>query len=168
VERAKELIGKGQPAPASSPTLDFFLKAPPGDISIEEHLDKFCMLDDYDLTGTIKNWIFHPDKVLSWLCRSLIDRRLLKVSLRAAPFTDQEIHAHRERVATQLSLTEEETNYFVFTGETTNTTYDPSDERINILFKDMHVRDIAGVDNALIHQTLSSPVKKFYICYLKP
>jgi uncharacterized protein len=28
------------------------------------------------------------------------------------------------------------------------------------------VKDISEVDNALIHHTLSSPQKKFYICYL--
>jgi hypothetical protein len=66
-----------------------------------------------------------------------------------------------------MGISQEEAGYFVFTGETVNTTYDPSDERINILFKDGSIRDISKVDNALIHQTLSSPVKKFYICYLK-
>jgi hypothetical protein len=63
-----------------------------------------------------------------------------------------------------LRLTDQEANYFVFTGETVNTTYNPSDERIQIFFKDGSVKDISQVDNALIHQTLSSPVKKFYIC----
>jgi len=48
-----------------------------------------------------------------------------------------------------------------------NTTYNPEDERINILFKDGSVKDISKVDNALIHQHLSSPVKKQYICYLR-
>ena len=43
----------------------------------------------------------------------------------------------------------------------------PSDERINILFKDGTVKDISEVDNALIHQHLSSTVKKYYICYLR-
>jgi hypothetical protein len=47
-----------------------------------------------------------------------------------------------------------------------NTTYNPMDERINILFRDGSVRDISEVDNALIRQTLTSTVKKFYICYL--
>jgi hypothetical protein len=40
------------------------------------------------------------------------------------------------------------------------------DEKINILFKDGTVRDISQVDNALIHRSLSTAVKKFYICYL--
>jgi hypothetical protein len=54
----------------------------------------------------------------------------------------------------------------VFTGQAVNTTYNPLDEKINILFKDSSVKDISQVDNALIQQTLASTVKKFYICYL--
>jgi UDP-3-O-[3-hydroxymyristoyl] glucosamine N-acyltransferase len=42
-----------------------------------------------------------------------------------------------------------------------------SDERINILFKDGSVKDISQIDNALIHQQLSGPVKKYYICYYR-
>ena len=69
------------------------------------------------------------------------------------------------RVAAELDLTMEEADYFVFTGIATNTTYDPRDERINILFKNGEVRDISQVDHALIQHGLSSTVKKHYICY---
>jgi HD superfamily phosphohydrolase len=160
IERARELIRKGEQVRCASPTLDFFLQdtdADPG-----EYLEKFCLLDDVDVTGTIKNWIFHPDKILSSLCRSLIDRRLLKVRLQASPFEDRQVTELKNRLSRQLSITEEEAGYFVFTGETENTTY----EKINILFKDGSVKDISKVDNALIQQTLARPVKKFYICYL--
>ena len=37
---------------------------------------------------------------------------------------------------------------------------------LNILFKDGKVKDIAAIDNSLIHQTISAPIKKFYICSL--
>ena len=66
----------------------------------------------------------------------------------------------------QLGISVEEVDYFVFTGEAINTTYKLEDEHINILFKNETVKDISKVDNPLIHQTLSVPVKKFYICYL--
>ena len=166
IERAKELITKGIEVPCCSHTLDFFLKEGGKTGVVERHLEKFCLLDDYDVTGTLKNWMFHSDKILSHLCRFLIDRRLLKVRLQANPFEEKTVAEYKERVMKELSLTEEEAGYFVFTGETSNTTYDPSDEKINILFKDGSVRDISQVDNALIQQTLSRPVKKFYICYM--
>jgi hypothetical protein len=66
-----------------------------------------------------------------------------------------------------LGITAEETRYFVFTGEASNTTYNPGDERINILFKDGSVKDISKVDNALIQHNLSDTVKKHYICYVR-
>jgi len=166
IERAKELIVRGNLVSSGSFTLDFFL-GKGADHSIEDHLDKYCLLDDFDVMGAIKNWMYHPDKILSSLCRYLIDRQLLKVKLQACPFDPAMIKDMKTQVCLSLEITPEDAHYFVFTGETSNTTYDPFDERIQILFKDGKVRDISQVDNALIHQTLASPVKKFYICYHK-
>jgi HD superfamily phosphohydrolase len=166
VQRAKELIASGVKLNSCSAVLDFFLEE--NHAGPESYLPKFCLLDDYDVMGAVKNWMFSDDKILSLLCSSLINRRLLKVKLQTESFDKDEVKNLRVKLSEQLGITETEAGYFVFTGETTNTTYDPSDERINILFKDGTVKDISQVDNALIHQTLSSPVKKFYICYLNP
>ena len=165
MERARELIANGIPAPGCSPTMDFFLQQN-SNIPMEEHLDKFCLLDDVDVTGTIKNWMEHKDKILALLSKSLIGRKLLKVRLQGNPFEEKTVTGLKKEVAVRLGISLEEAGYLIFTGEAMNTTYDPSDERINILFKDGSVKDISKVDNALIHQTLSTPVKKFYICYL--
>jgi hypothetical protein len=164
IERARELGGAG--VASGSPVLDFFLKQElvTGSM-VEDNLDRFCLLDDFDVMSAIKNWMFHPDKVLSILSRCLIDRRLLKVRFQATPFDKNYVGELRAAAGRLLSIDPEEAAYFVFTGEAANTTYNPVDEKINILFKDGSVRDISQVDNALIHQTLSSPVKKFYLCY---
>jgi hypothetical protein len=116
---------------------------------------------------TIKNWSHHPDKILSTLCRGLVDRRLLKIKLQAEPFDEKLIKEKTREVVDHLQISEKEAAYFVFTGEAINTTYDQGDELINILFKDGTVKDISQVDNALIHHHLSSPVKKYYICYYR-
>lgn len=166
IERAKDLLSLGVAVPAASPTLDFFLQMSQTTEPIGRHLDKFCLLDDYDLLTTIKNWIFHNDKILSLLCSSLVNRRLFKVKLQALPFERDWVVEKRNEVCTRLNITEAESGYFLFEGQAENTTYDPSDERINILFKDGTVKDISQVDNALIHHNLAIPVKKFYICYL--
>ena len=62
-------------------------------------------------------------------------------------------------VSEKLGIPEKEAGYLVFTGEASNTTYDPADERINILFKDGTIKDISQVDNALIQHNLSGAVK---------
>lgn len=166
LERARELIVIGIPVASSSAVLDFFLGGNEGALPIESNLDKFCLLDDYDVMGTIKNWMFHSDTILSLLSRGLIDRGLLKVRFQATAFDEKLVEHKRADVAARLGITPEEARYFVFTGEAVNTTYNPLDEKINILFKDKSVKDISQVDNALIQQTLASTVKKFYICYL--
>ena len=165
VLRAKELIRDGQKVPGSSSVLDFFLQYDGIEPPAEYHLDKFCLLDDYDVLSAIKNWMFHEDKVLSILCRSLVERRLLKVKLQVDPIDQSWINELKNKVCQTLGLTGDECNYFVFGGEAINTTYDTSEERINVLFKDGSVRDISKVDNALIQHNLSTPVKKNYICY---
>ncbi|HKB44330.1 MAG TPA: HD domain-containing protein [Chitinophagaceae bacterium] len=167
IRRAKELITKNIKLSAASDDLDFFLQSQDSNSFIEEHLDIFCRLDDYDVMVTIKNWSHHSDKILSTLCRSLVERKLLKVKLQAEPFDNSLVLEKKKEVIEKLRVSEKDAGYFVFTGEASNTTYDPRDERINILFKDGNIKDISKVDNALIHQHLSSTIKKYYICYFR-
>jgi HD superfamily phosphohydrolase len=165
IQRAKELMGKDIDVHAASPELDFFLTNNSNATRLEEHLSAFCRLDDHDVMTTIKNWCHHPDKILSTLCHCLVERRLFKIRLQADPFADEVVTAKKKELSDRLSISKEETGYFAFTGTASNTTYDPKDERINILFKDGTVKDISRVDNALIHQDLSSAIKKYYFCY---
>jgi len=167
IQRAKELIAKGIKVEAATNALNYFLQNPSANHKTEEHLDTFCSLDDFDIMATVKNWIDQPDKILSTLCKGLVDRKLYKVKLQANTIDDSFVNEKKKELAKRFSISNEEADYFVFTGEAMNTTYNPEDERINILFKDGSVKDISKVDNALIHQHLSSPVKKQYICYLR-
>jgi HD superfamily phosphohydrolase len=164
IQRAKERIAFGEHLYSGSGPLDFFLSHAVSDP--EEYLKPFSQLDDHDVMSALKLWINHEDKVLSLLSSRLINRQLLKVKLQADPFDKKILESHRARVIRELKLNPEEAEYFVFTGENANTTYNPEDEKINILFKDGEVRDISRVDNALISRSLATAVKKFYICYL--
>src|SRR5687767_8599367 len=157
IERAQELIANGVDLQASSDALDFFLKKHQPEDNFIRHLEKFTQLDDTDILCTIKNWCNHFDKILSRLCKGLIERKLLKVKFRTDPFEAILTATLKQEVAKKLKITEEEAGYFVFTGEATNTTYNIYDEHIKVLFKDKTVLDISQVDNALIHQRLSAP-----------
>ena len=167
IRRAKELIKNNLPAIAATDALNFFLNNSPDEAFIKQHLDRFCNLDDYDVMCTIKNWSTHTDKILSLLCRSLVDRRLLKIKLQTEPFNEDAIKEKTCEVAKCLHISEQDAGYVVFTGDAINTTYDANDERINILFKNGDVKDISQIDNALILQQLSGPVKKYYICFYR-
>jgi HD superfamily phosphohydrolase len=165
LQRAKQLARKGVELFAT-PALRFFLYEHITGKDFESDktiLDKFCMLDDADITASIKVWVVHEDKILSKLCTMIENRRLYKVKLSTQPL-DQEFEKMKQVVLNNGSVTEEELPYYLFSGSTSNSTYNQHDERINILMKTGDVVNISRVDNALIGSDLTVPVEKFYIC----
>ncbi|MEO9021668.1 MAG: HD domain-containing protein [Ginsengibacter sp.] len=161
IERAREVK-----AQSPSPVFNIFLNDEYESNRIEDCLEDFCALDDYDVLLSIKLWIHHPDKILSVLCRSLINRHLLKVKYSADKIPDELVKEKREIAREYFRITNEEAGYLVFTGRSEIKTYNNETEHINILFKDGSVKDISEVDNALINQSLFGTVKKFYICFI--
>ncbi|MFN5421991.1 MAG: HD domain-containing protein [bacterium] len=164
LERARWLFQKGQLEVTKTGRLDKLLFRNIQQLQRSD-LEMFCSIDDSDIISEIKNWRSHQDKVLSILCSAVLDRKLLKLRLQSAPISIQELQEMKARVSGSLNLSEEDSTYLVFTGEAENSLYDPNNEIINILFKDGQVKDISQVDSPLIHQNLSHPVKKFYICF---
>jgi HD superfamily phosphohydrolase len=135
--------------------------------NIADNLDEFCSLDDTDVSYAIKQWCRHTDKILSTLCRGVLDRKLFKVKIQNGPIAEADLQAACKSAMEKTGVNEAGAAYFSFTGVAENRTYNPYNEKINILFKDGTVKNISEVDNALIQTNLSTPVKKFYICYLK-
>jgi uncharacterized protein len=166
LQRAKEIE-----ATSPSPFLNIFLNLDDNkSATINDWLPEFCQLDDYDVMSSVKYWQLHTDKILSTLCRCLVERNLLKVKLQAEPFEETFVKDKIKEACDKLSITEKEAEYFVFTGEASNTTYNPKDESINILFKDGTIKDISKVDNALIQHNSGlaiGEIKKYYICYMR-
>ena len=46
----------------------------------------------------LKTGVYHPDKILSTLCRSLVNRELFKVILQAAPFDEAFVKEKQKKV----------------------------------------------------------------------
>ena len=130
-------------------------------------MQEFCKLDDCDVLCAIKEWCDADDKVLSFLCKGIINRDLLKVKYTAEPVSDAEVKEKIIAASQKLHISEEDAQWLVFTGEATSSMYNFENEKINILFKNGSVKDISQVDNALITQNLHGKVKKYYICYVR-
>ncbi len=163
LKRVRELHNNGDKNLITGTVTDYFLFEFNGKMN-EAVLKKFCELDDIDFSFAVKKWCHHSDFVLSELCTRILNRELLKIKLQSEPFDEKIIHQKLIDAKVQLNIDDSLVSYFVFTGEAVNTLYRTEDERINILFKDNTVKDISTIDDPLIHQTISSPVKKFYIC----
>jgi len=165
LKRVRELYKKGDKNLITGTVTDYFLFEFNGEMN-EAALKKFCELDDIDFSFAVKKWNHHPDFVLQELCNRILNRALLKIKLQSEPFDEIIIQQKIKEAKAQLNIDDDLISYFVFTGEAANTLYKTEDERINILFKDGTVKDISTIDDPLIHQTISAPVKKFYICSL--
>jgi HD superfamily phosphohydrolase len=165
IQRARDIYNISVTPLQIHSSLDYFFNNFNGDMNATA-LNEFCKLDDADVIFAVKRWSNHEDVILSTLCNNLLNRKLLKCKLQSTPFDEKIIQQKKEEVMQYLQISAAEASYFVFTDEAINTTYKIEDEHINILFKTGEVKDISSVDNPLIHQTLSTPVKKFYFCYL--
>jgi HD superfamily phosphohydrolase len=166
IERVREIYRIDHSALITGTAIDYFLSDYKG-LMNEKTLHQFCQLDDYDFIHAIKVWSKHSDVVLRTLSQNLLDRKLLKIKLQAEPFKEELMQQKLNEACQVLNISEDEAGYFVFTGEAVNTMYKTNDEHINILFRDGVVKDISQVDNPLIHKTLASAIKKFYICFYK-
>lgn len=166
LQRARYLYDNKDQAVILNAPLDYFFLDFKGKMQ-GDSLDRFCKLDDGDIESAIKRWSSHPDPVISQLSTNLLDRRLFKCQLQGHPFDPAYIGEKKEKARKKYRLSDDQVDYFVFTGDAVNTTYQIGDENILLMAKDGTVEEISHVENALIQGALSTPIKKFYICYPK-
>ena len=169
LKRAKQLAQNGTDLFAT-PALELFLK----NNFIKEDfksninlLDKFSLLDDYDIFTSTKVWKNHEDKILSTLSSFLVDRKLYKIELQNTPFDIKYINSTKENTIKHFSLKEEDVDYFVFSDVVINNAYDSEKDGIKILYKNNEVKDISAASDQLNNAFLSKAVKKYLLCYPK-
>ena len=167
LNRAKELFRQGHALPANDP-LQYFLN---NTVTLEEFenknfvLDLYVKLDDFDVLGAIKQWVFSDDDILADLSRRLIDRRLFKSRLSNHPFEPSELNTIKAQVADCLNLSDKALPYYFIQDSTSNFAYYKNNESIKILHKDGRLEDIVHVSDNLHIEALSNPVVKYFICY---
>lgn len=167
LKRASQLANKGVDLFAT-PALKEFLYNRYEKTDFEKNsklLDLFSQLDDNDIVASIKVWMNHPDEVLSYLCRNMINRRLYKIRLLDKEVSNDQIQEIGKKVQQALNIDKEDLEYFVFSGRIMNNAYDPTIGKINILMKDKSVKDIAEASDHLNISTLSESVVKSFICF---
>ena len=126
-------------------------------------LQNFSKLDDMDVIVCIKEWINSTDKVLSVLSTMLVNRKLLKVKQKKTPFTADEISFYKNSYQNKYNFNDHELSYFIFQDSMTNNAYNSSKDEIKILFKDGSLKDITEASDNFNIQSLSKPVKKYYL-----
>ncbi|GAB3563885.1 HD domain-containing protein [Spirosoma luteolum] len=131
-----------------------------------KYLRAFTQLDDYDIWSCVKQWVQHPDFILSTLCRMLLDRQLFKIMLSTEPFSG-ELLAEIEGQLRRSGLDDEALSYFMVEGQATNAAYLPTQERIGIKLRSGQVIDIADASDLSNIQVLTNIVRRYYVCWAR-
>jgi HD superfamily phosphohydrolase len=165
IERAQLLFEQKNEQVKTGALLDNFLSNP--NIKIEDlSLNDYCNLDDTDIMHAIKKWQYHTDPVLSLLCKGLLNRKCFKCQIQSEPIEDQQWINALNKTRIKYALNEQDLAFLCFKGTVSNTLYKNDNETIKILLKSGEIANISAIQNALIVESLSAPVKKFYICSL--
>lgn len=167
MQRAKELIKKGEEVHASEP-LFFFLKIKAAKIDFDKNaelLNQFALLDDYDIISALKQWCNHKDYVLSSLSKMIIERELLKIKIQNKVFSKKEIIDTKTKVMKSFNVNADDVNYLVFSDKVSNSAYNYEKAKINILMKDGGIKEIKDASNQLSNGIIAKKVNKFFLCY---
>jgi len=169
LKRARELSVSGENLFAT-PALHFFLVNDVTHSDFEqksEPIQHFSNLDDYDIFSALKVWVNHKDPILSGLSKALVNRRLFKIEMGNEKIEHSYFEALKKKVMVKYGLSESEADYFCFADQTSNYTYQPGSDRINILFKNGDVKDITEVSDQLNITLMDKPTTKYFVCYPK-
>lgn len=168
--RAKELSRSGINI-STTPALSLFLNNEFDNETFnndERLLKQYANIDDYDIMYSIKQWQGHEDRILSTLSSNLLNRKLYKIQLQNEPFTDDYISTIRENIKQEYGFDDNEVNYFVFTDQTSTSTYNfSSNEGIKILKSDGEISDFGCFTGHIAVDVLEKPITKYYLCYPK-
>ena len=134
-------------------------------IADPEILNRFCELDDSDITCALKVWQHHDDPILSELSKRIVHRNLFQIELRSQPFSNNEVETTIQDVAKGLGLSQEDAAQFVINDTIHNSLY--SEEGIGIQFKNGTVQDFAEASDQLNREILTRTVSKSFLCYPK-
>ena len=173
LRRAKELVLSGEKLFAT-PALEVFLK---NKITIgcfakdlfdgqRNLLDFFAELDDNDIVSSIKQWQFHHDKILSYLSKAVINRKLFRIKIKNSAFPATKIAKLEEQIRRHFGVGGEDVNYFLIRDSITNNAYAAGSDQINILLKNGKVKEINEASDINL-SNLSQTVRKYFVCYPK-
>ncbi len=169
-KRAKYLVKEKGEQLVASPALTTFLN---NDIGFEQLstqrdvLSSFAKLDDIDVWGAVKFWTDCEDRVLSFLCKSILSRNLFKIEISGEEFDNDYVDALKIELKAKNGLSENELDYLFFSGRANNEAYVSQGELTMVKSKARNIVDVADASNLPNIKAISKLVTKHYISYPK-
>ncbi len=168
IKRAKKLTQEGKSVVAT-PALSIFLErnlSKQDFIDDSDLLEVFVRLDDTDVWGSIKQWLYHDDLILRSLSNDLLSRRLFKIILSNEKIEKTFIEGLEKKLISQ-GISKPDTKYLIQKGTISNAAYIVKDESIGILMKNGQVLDVAKASDLPNIKAISKIVTKHYVSFPK-
>jgi len=173
LKRAKELATAGVTI-YTTPTLNVFLQhnftsadfINNNVVEGKNLLDWYSLLDDNDISISLKEWQFHPDLVLSSLAKSLNNRKLFRIQLLSTAVSKTAEEKILKQITLKITTDSYLSKYFLMTGEITNNAYDKHNEKILVLDKAGKTKDMQHASDINL-TALTKTVRKYFLCYPK-
>lgn len=159
LKRARMVFKKGMAMP--SVLLPFVSGTLPD--AQKELVALYAQLDDSDIMAAIKEWRTSDDTTLAMLCDRVLNRNLLGVRMREKAWLEEEIQDLREAATKKYGISESDAKYLIFQQEISNNAYNPAKDRINLLYKDGSLIDVAQAADQLNISALAKPVVKHFL-----
>ena len=102
--------------------------------------------------------------ILSYLSRSLINRRLFKIKLSGTSFSEHKINNLKQLSVDTFNVSQNQADFFVIEGEITNSAYDEEVGSIRILYKNGKLKDVKEASDINL-EGLTKTVRKHFVCY---
>jgi len=167
IERARYLILNDQSNTTLESTISQHLGSkiePENELNSAALIDRFSALDDHDIWCAIKKWQQCDDKILAYLSKSFINRKLFKIKLTTDnhPDFNQKIISE---LKTSTNLNDTDLGFLFDEGKVSNAAYIKTGQKIKMLKKTGEVINIDDATDLPNINAMSRILSKNYICW---
>ena len=164
MNRAKTLVSQNVKVEASE-NLKYFLYRESSIEATEEDIARFMELDDTDVLQAIKSWKNHDDFVLSYLCKTVINRKFPKIIYSSTPFSDDLV---QEKVwETNLYFGIENGDLLVDNIERSLLPYDKTKQSIYLLRNDMEKVALEQAGSQILSMNINEKTTRYILSFPK-
>ena len=164
MNRAKILVSQNVKVEASE-NLKYFLYRESSIEATEEDIARFMELDDTDVLQAIKSWKNHDDFVLSYLCKTVINRKFPKIIYSSTPFSDDLV---QEKVReTNLHFGIENGDLLVDNIERNLLPYDKTKQPIYLLRNDMEKVALEQAGSQILSMNINEKTTRYILSFPK-
>ena len=164
MNRAKTLVSQNVKVEASE-NLKYFLYRESSIEATEEDIARFMELDDTDVLQAIKSWKNHEDFVLSYLCKTVINRKFPKIIYSSTPFSDDLV---QEKIReTNLHFGMENGDLLVDNIERNLLPYDKVKQPIYLLRNDMEKVALEQAGSQILSMNINEKTTRYILSFPK-